>query len=83
VLKKNNVPRLIPVFFHNFSGYDSHLIVKELDNDEDNIKLIANTEEKYISFSKKVKYKDYSNQKGYIELRFLDSYRLQPSYSLN
>uniref|UniRef100_A0A2S2PFU4 DNA-directed DNA polymerase n=1 Tax=Schizaphis graminum TaxID=13262 RepID=A0A2S2PFU4_SCHGA len=77
--QKNKVPRFIPVFFHNFSGYDSHLIVKELGNDNDSIKLIASTEEKYISFSKEVEYKDYRNKKRYIELRFLDSYRFQLS----
>lgn len=58
------LPKFIPIFFHNLSGYDSHLFVKTLGLDEGEIKLIANNEERYISFSKKV---------GDKTLRFLDS----------
>ncbi|KAF0709819.1 Uncharacterized protein FWK35_00030838, partial [Aphis craccivora] len=64
------VPKFIPVFFYNFSGYDSHLLVRELGNDTDNIDLIPNNEENYISFSKKIQYSTKN-----IELRFLDSYK--------
>ena len=46
------VPRFIPIYFHNFSGYDAHLFVREFGEDYDNIKLIPNNKEKYISFSK-------------------------------
>ena len=82
------VPRFIPIYFHNFSGYDAHLLVKEFGDDYDDIKLIPNNEEKYISFSKVIKYDSgLKNTKGEIiynniELRFLDSYKLLPS-SLN
>jgi len=41
----------IPVFFHNMKGYDSHLIIKELGKFEGNINCIAQSSEKFISFS--------------------------------
>ena len=79
------VPRFIPIYFHNFSGYDAHLIVKEFGDDYNDITLIPNNEEKYISFSKVVKYDGgFRNPKNEvicskIELRFLDSYKFLPS----
>lgn len=73
------VPSFIPVFFHNFSGYNSRLLVREIDNDENSIKLIASNKENYILFSKMIKYTNNENIKKNIELRFLDSYRFQPS----
>ena len=43
------------MFFHNLSGYDAHLFVKNLNSmGEGNIDCIPNTEEKYISFSKSI-----------------------------
>ncbi|XP_050066504.1 uncharacterized protein LOC126555646 [Aphis gossypii] len=51
-------------------GYDSHLLVRELGNDTDNIDLLPNNEDNYISFSKKIQYSTKN-----IELRFLDSYK--------
>jgi len=43
------------VFFHNLSGYDAYLFVKNLNSmGEGNIDCICNTEEKYISFSKSI-----------------------------
>ncbi|XP_072033599.1 uncharacterized protein [Amphiura filiformis] len=48
------VPKFIPVFFHNLSGYDSHLFIKNLGKTEGEIDCIPNNEEKYISFSKKI-----------------------------
>ena len=38
--------------FHNLSGYDSHLFIKNLGASQGNIKCIPNNEEKYISFTK-------------------------------
>ncbi len=34
------LPRFIPIYFHNFSGYDAHLFVKEFGDDYNDIKLI-------------------------------------------
>lgn len=41
----------IPVVFHNLRGYDSHLIMEEIGKITKNLNVIANTPEKYISFS--------------------------------
>ena len=46
--------KFTPVIFHNLSGYDAHLFVKNLGKSEGNIKCIPNNEEKYISFSKEI-----------------------------
>ena len=60
-------PNFVPVFFHNLSGYDSHLFIKELaQRSKQEVKLLAKTAEEYISF-----------QVGC--LRFLDSYRFLSS----
>ncbi len=45
----------MPIFFHNFSGYEARFSVKELGADGENITLIPSNEEKYISFSKHIK----------------------------
>ncbi len=70
------VPKFIPIFFHNFSGYDAHFLVKELGIDKGEITLIPNNEEKYISFSKHI---PYNSNGDTVELRFLDSYRFLSS----
>ena len=51
---KYKEPSFIPVVFHNLSGYDAHLFIKELGVSSGDINCIANTEEKYISFTKKI-----------------------------
>ena len=45
--------KFTPVVFHNPSGYDSHLFIKNLGFSEGNIDCIPNNEERYISFTKK------------------------------
>ena len=52
---KYSKPNNISVFFHNLSGYDSHLFIKKLGVTEGYIDCIPNNEEKYISFSKTIK----------------------------
>ena len=44
----------IPVLFHNFTNYDSHLFVKALGKIEGEIHVIARNDEKHISVTKKV-----------------------------
>ena len=61
---KYNKPNSISVFFHNLTGYDSHLFIKKLGFTEGNIDCIPNNEEKYISFSKTIKTGKYTNKKG-------------------
>ena len=83
------------MIFHNLSGYDSHLFIKNLGFTEGNIDCIPNNDEKYISFSKEVtvgtypkKAKDekgdiYYEQKPIIyKIRFIDSFKFM-STSLN
>ena len=59
----------ISVFFHNLTGYDSHLFIKKLGTPEkkENIDCIPNNEEKYISFSKTIVTGQYENKKGEIK----------------
>ena len=49
---KYRKPNFTPVVFHNLSGYDSHLFIKNLGFTAGNIDCIPNNEEKYISFTK-------------------------------
>lgn len=64
-------PKFIPIFFHNLSGYDCHLFIKELGELPGKIKIIPKTKENYISFSK---YLPLSNEE-YVQLRFTDSFK--------
>ena len=57
---KYKKPSFIPVVFHNLSGYDSHLFIKNLGASQGNIKCIPNNEEKYISFTKDVVIDSYT-----------------------
>ena len=83
---KYRKPKFIPVVFHNFTGYDSHLFIKKLGspNEKENIDCIPNNEEKYISFSKTIKTGQYTNKKGDIKdktfkIRFIDSFKFMAS----
>jgi hypothetical protein len=67
-------PSHIPVFFHNLSNYDAHFIVQALNFREGPIDIIPQNKEKYISFSKQLKF-----DKRYISLRFVDSFRFMSS----
>ena len=66
---KYRKPNNVSVFFHNLSGYDSHLFIKKLgsSDEKENIDCIPNNEEKYISFSKTIKVGHYTNKKGEIK----------------
>ena len=81
-------PNFMPVVFHNLSGYDSHLFIKNLGFSEGNIDCIPNNEEKYISFSKKIRvgtypkkaldangYIFYEQKPTYHTIRFIDSFK--------
>ena len=81
-------PNFTPVVFHNLSGYDSHLFIKNLGFSEGHIDCIPSNEEKYISFSKKIEVKSYmkkvKNEEGepvgkeikvYHAIRFIDSFK--------
>ena len=71
--------------FHNLSDYNAHLFIKELGKrfNKNDIGVIAENKEKYISFNVKINVKlaGVSNKDGTevfknIQLRFIDSCRL-------
>ena len=74
------LPKFYPVIFHNLSGYDSHLFIKNLGKSEGKIDCIPNNEEKYISFTKQIIVDKFINKKGeekevVREIRFIDSFK--------
>ena len=74
-------PLILPVIFHNLQGYDSHLFIKQLAKVSGQLTCIPATEEKYISFSKKIKVDEYKSRKNgetvllNFEIRFIDSFK--------
>ncbi|KAL6417975.1 hypothetical protein ACFW04_011111 [Cataglyphis niger] len=71
---------VIPIFFHNLSGYDAHFIIKDVANAfPGSVELLPLTKETYISFAKSVD--EASNERGWfargrrIKLRFVDSFK--------
>ena len=69
-------PKHVPVIFHNLSGYDSHLFIKNLGKTQGQIDCIPNNEEKYISFSKSV---NDENRKFKYKIRFIDYFKFMSS----
>ena len=74
----------IPVIFHNLSGYDAHLFIRELGNHMRKAEVIAKTKEDYISFSAKVKVGKRIDKNGVtvlikIDLRFIDRFKFMSS----
>ena len=71
-------PLILPVLFHNLQDYDSHLFIKQLSKISGDLSCIPSTEEKYISFSKKIKVGEYFSRKMgkpfpvKFEIRFID-----------
>ena len=81
---KYSKPNNISVFFHNLTGYDSHLFIKKLNTTMGAIDCIPNNEENYISFSKTIKTGEYKNKKGetkdkYFKIIFKDSLKFMAS----
>ena len=78
------IPSYIPVVFHNLSGYDAHLFIKELGKKSSNIGVIAKNKEDYITFLVNVAVDRYIDKNGekkdkFIELRFHDSFKFMAS----
>ena len=82
---KNLILRL---WFHNLSGYESHVLVKNLGCIKGNIDCIPNNEEKYTSFTKTIQVgshtEEVQNKRGetkekikrfYHRIRFIDSFK--------
>ena len=85
---KYQIPEYIPILFHNLSGYEAHLLIKELGRrfNKNDIGVIAENKEKYISFNVKisvklagVNYKDGIEVYKNIQLRFISSCRFMAS----
>ena len=78
------IPSYIPVVFHNLSGYDAHLFIRELGVHTSEMGVITKNKEDYISFSIKVPVEKYIDKNGeekdrLIELRFIDSFKFMSS----
>ena len=81
---KYRKPKFTPVVFHNLSGYDSHLFIKNLGFNDGNIDCIPNNDEKNISFTKNIKVGTYVNNKKEAKpinhkIRFIDSFKFMPA----
>ena len=76
----------IPIVFHNLSGHDAGLLISELENkfNTNNIGVIAENKEKYISFTIDVVVDQYVDALGEvkekkIQLKLIDSIRFMAS----
>ena len=67
--------KVLPVIFHNLQGYDAHLFIKQLYRLEGNLECIPSTEEKYISYNKKIKVDEINGADITFEIRFIDSFK--------
>lgn len=81
---KYQTSRIIPVIFHNLSGYDCHLLIKDIVSQFDgDVSVIPLNTENYISFTKvvqdSVKRDDDDSRRNIIKFKFLDSYRFLSS----
>ena len=78
------IPKHIPVIFHNLSGYDAHLFIKNLGVSQGKIDCIPKNEEKYISFKKEIIVDRFTDKNGKEfnvkrEIRFIDSFKFMAS----
>ena len=78
------IPGHIPVIFHNLSGYDAHLFIRELSKHMSSMGVITKNKEDYISFSMKVKVGTRMDKNGIevpieVDLRLIDSFRFMSS----
>ena len=72
--------KTFPIFLHNFSGYDSHLLLKELNAfDDGEVKCLLRNEEKCISIMKKFHVSNHYDYQGvwrkkFVTFEFKDSF---------
>ncbi|XP_051157441.1 uncharacterized protein LOC127279246 [Leptopilina boulardi] len=65
--------QVIPVVFHNLSGYDAHFIIESIATEFDGkVELLPINKEKYIGFTKNIK-------GSFIKFRFIDSFKFMAS----
>lgn len=72
------IPRQIPVVLHCLKNYDSHLFIKSLGKNKENIHVIPQNKEKYISFSKEIVVDYHAERKIAFRLSFIDSFQFLP-----
>ena len=80
---KYKVPKFYPVIFHNLSGYDAHMFIKDIAETPGEINCISRTEEDYVSFSKTIVVDTFEKRVGdkvvtvkvKRQIRFIDSFR--------
>ena len=75
------VPKELPIIFHNGSTCDYHFIIKELVKEfEDNFDCLVENTEKYITFSVRLKKKiENKNLEITYKIKFIDSFRFMSS----
>ena len=56
------IPSHIPIIFHNLSGYNTHLFIRELGKETNKIGVITENKEKYISFTTDVMVDEYQDK---------------------
>lgn len=72
-----NIQYILPVVFHNLSGYDAHFIINEIATSIDGkLNVLPITKEKYISFTQSI---PIDGKKRFLQLRFIDSFRFLTS----
>ncbi|XP_030766283.1 uncharacterized protein LOC115890241 [Sitophilus oryzae] len=82
------IPNFIPVIMHNLRNYDSHLFLKNMCSNKEQISVIPQNKEKYISFEKHIHVDNYFDKhtrnlkKKNLSLRFIDSFQFL-SFSLS
>ena len=71
-----NVPKKIPIVFHNGSTYDYHFVIKKLAEEfKSDFECLGENTEKYITFSVPLKKENDNGKKITYKLKFIDSYR--------
>ena len=75
------VPKELPIIFHNGSTCDYHFIIKELVKEfEGNFDCLVENTEKYITFSVRLKKKiENKNLEITYKIKFIDSFRFMSS----
>ena len=71
-----NVPKKIPIVFHNGSKYDYHFVIKILAEEfKSDFKCLRENTERYITFSVPLKKENDNGEIITFKLKFIDSYR--------
>ena len=71
-----NIPKKIPIVFHNGSTYDYHFVIKKLAEEfKGEFECLGENTEKYITFSVPLKKENDNGEIITYKLKFIDSYR--------